>query len=119
VSHPTPTHPSRQAETEQRPDLEALLERAIDRFWELRYGFSCTQESARLTTLDEMLDSPEGVAIVRACNSHDALVKACEAAYAWLDRFGEHAPLVFGGEAEVADQIRAALALARGEGSGK
>lgn len=43
------------------------------------------------------------------------LTQALEAAQDWLARFEEHAPIVFGGEAELGRQIDAALAKARGE----
>ncbi len=43
------------------------------------------------------------------------LLTACQTAYDWLDRFGRDAPIVFGGETEVFEQLRAAIAKARGE----
>lgn len=38
------------------------------------------------------------------------LADACQAALDWINRFGEHAPIVFGGEAQLAQQLAAALA---------
>lgn len=38
------------------------------------------------------------------------LLAACEAALAWLNRFGEHSPIAFGGEAEIAEHLRTDLA---------
>lgn len=35
---------------------------------------------------------------------------AVQASLAWLDKFGEHAPLAFGGEQELHDTLQAALA---------
>lgn len=40
------------------------------------------------------------------------LLAACEAAHDWLTQFCEHAPIVFGGETELAEQLLAALAKA-------
>jgi hypothetical protein len=37
------------------------------------------------------------------------LLSACQAAYEWLDKFGAHAPIQFGGEAELSEQLCAAL----------
>lgn len=43
------------------------------------------------------------------------LMAACEAAMNWIDRLGEHAPMIFDGEAAVSDQLYAAIVKARGE----
>lgn len=43
------------------------------------------------------------------------LLAACEAAHDWLGRFGADAPIVFGGEAELATVLHAAIAKAHGE----
>ncbi len=44
----------------------------------------------------------------------DALLEVCEKAREWLDRFGAHSPTIFGGEAELDEQLRAVLAQAKG-----
>ena len=38
------------------------------------------------------------------------LETAVKASLAWLDKFGEHAPIAFGGEQELHDVLQAALA---------
>lgn len=43
------------------------------------------------------------------------LLAACEAALDWIDRYGADGPGPFGGEAEIAGQLRAAVAKVRGE----
>ncbi|MFW6116664.1 MAG: hypothetical protein ACOC6F_02960 [bacterium] len=43
------------------------------------------------------------------------LLEACEAAYDWLNRFGESAPIQFGGEGELGHQLYTAITQARGE----
>jgi hypothetical protein len=43
------------------------------------------------------------------------LLAACEAAKEWIDLFGEHAPITFGGEAELSDQLTAAINKAKAE----
>jgi len=43
------------------------------------------------------------------------LLEACEAALNWVNDFGEHAPIQFGGEAELAESLQAAIAKARGK----
>lgn len=40
------------------------------------------------------------------------LLAACEAAHDWVTQFCEHAPIVFGGETDLAEQLLAALAKA-------
>jgi hypothetical protein len=50
----------------------------------------------------------------------EQLTRACVAAREWLGRFGEHAPIVFGGEQQLDDTLREALdkaALAKGDES--
>jgi acetylornithine deacetylase/succinyl-diaminopimelate desuccinylase-like protein len=42
-------------------------------------------------------------------------VSACHAALDWLNSFGEHAPIEFGGEQELHDTLHAAIAKAKGE----
>jgi hypothetical protein len=41
------------------------------------------------------------------------LLAACEAAYDWIAQFGEHAPIVFGREDDLAEQLLAAISCAR------
>jgi hypothetical protein len=43
------------------------------------------------------------------------LLAACEQALDWLHGFGEHAPIEFGGEAELEAQLLAAIAKAKGD----
>lgn len=44
------------------------------------------------------------------------LEAACEAAMDWLNEFGEHAPITFGGEQEVYDQLYNARYQSTGKG---
>lgn len=37
------------------------------------------------------------------------LLSACKAAKEWIDQFGEHAPIIFGGEAELSNQLWEAI----------
>jgi len=43
------------------------------------------------------------------------MYEACKQAYDWLGRFGEHAPITFGGEAELATILDNAIAKAEGK----
>lgn len=43
------------------------------------------------------------------------LLFACRIALDWLNQVAEHAPIVFGGEDEIAEQLEAAIAKAVGE----
>lgn len=43
------------------------------------------------------------------------LLASCQFALDWVNRIGEHAPIQFGGEAEVAAQLRASIAKAEGQ----
>lgn len=73
----------------------------------------CTQASK-----DEA--SANAALIVRAVNSHSALVEACEAALDLLDPVvGMNNPPIPPTSNEVLAKARAALALARGQGGGK
>lgn len=53
--------------------------------------------------------SPEEALLLKAA---PALKTAAINAVAWLDRFGEHAPIVFGGEADLSTELQAAIDLA-------
>jgi hypothetical protein len=48
----------------------------------------------------------------RSESSRQELLEALEAAREWLSRFGEHAPIVFGGEHALDDKMRIAIANA-------
>ena len=50
--------------------------------------------------------------IVKAVNCHDDLVEALKKTKEWLSRFGEHSPISFGGEMELDEILRQALAKA-------
>ncbi len=52
--------------------------------------------------------SPEEAQLLKAA---PALKKAAKSAASWLDRFGEHAPIAFGGEAELSEELQAAINL--------
>lgn len=72
----------------------------------------------------EIADARRIVAAVNACkgmpvealeaNVVQDLVSACESALTWLGQFAEHAPVIFGGEAELAAQLQSVIAKARG-----
>lgn len=63
------------------------------------------------------IERPEGElqANARLIAAAPDLLAVCEQAFAWINNFGEHAPIIMGGEAELAETLRAALALTRGE----
>lgn len=50
--------------------------------------------------------------IVRACNSYDDLLEACKKSLDWLSQFAEHAPIEFGGEAELGHRLQDVIAKA-------
>jgi|SRR5581483_4340967 len=57
----------------------------------------------------------EVVANTRLIAAAPQLLAAAEVARDWFDRFGANAPIVFGGEAEVWQQLSNAIARARDE----
>ena len=65
-----------------------------------------------LGMLTDSFDLEEEIDNLRQQNAQ--LLEACKAALNWLNEFGEHAPVMFGGEGELAEQLRAAIAEAEG-----
>lgn len=53
----------------------------------------------------------------RLAGEKATLLSAAQEAYDWLDRFGEHAPIVFGGEAEVSGSLYEAIQMATAVGA--
>lgn len=60
------------------------------------------------------MDHTEATANGHLIAAAPALLEACEAAANWIARFGEHAPIIFGGEAELSELLRAAIVRAKG-----
>lgn len=79
----------------------AHLSRSYDLLFETHQREIKRLEIDRTAALAEAEDS------AREC---EKLRSAVLAALDWLARFGEHAPIMFGGEAELHDTLRAALA---------
>ena len=51
--------------------------------------------------------------IVRACNSHDELLTACEATAAWFSKFCLTHSFIFAGAPDLVDAVNAAIASAK------
>lgn len=69
----------------------------------------------RAETHPSWIEDPEFLADCKLMAAAPELMEACKAAMDWIDKFGEHAPIQFGGEAELYQQLRAALAKAKGK----
>lgn len=68
-----------------------------------------------VATVATCLTAEEEQANARLLAAAPELLAACQAALDWIDRFGEHAPIMFGGEADVAQALEAAIAAATGQ----
>ena len=66
-----------------------------------------TIEEALIQHMEKISEQAKEIKKLKEQNGK--LKDACTAAYNWLDRFGQHAPITFGGEAELSKKLSNAL----------